>query len=360
MDNKYQHFVPKFYLRNFSNNGKSIGSYVFSNHKYIADAPIRKICGRDYLYGEDLEIEKWFANLEGIWATIIKRIINESTLSINDEEYTYLLMLIYLSEARTGFHADTFVDFQEKQFHEYLRLYREHGRIRLSDEEINNLSVKVEKPNLTSIKAMPEIVEVMSDLVLVLLKNTTRRQFITSDCPVVKYNSLFVERHYYRSYGYGQVGAQCFFPISSSLCLALIDAVVYDFDCDKEGVIKINAPDQIIELNKLFVKNAKQAIYFNNSERKWIIEKMVQNRKDTSKEFGNYEFGNEKTGFLLMYSAKSVFDLVKIPVFKTRDNFLKMPLPLHSAGPLRPNAEKSLPKSDVFPNRRREVFYKER
>ena len=50
---KYQHYVPKFYLRFFSNDDKSIGTYIKKHNKYTSKAPLDSIGGEDYLYGKD-------------------------------------------------------------------------------------------------------------------------------------------------------------------------------------------------------------------------------------------------------------------------------------------------------------------
>jgi len=84
----------------------------------------------------------------------------------------------------------------------------------LSDDKIEELQLHIHKPNLIYIQNMPSITNIMSDLTPILLRNTSNWQFITSDCPVTIYNQLFANRNYIRNYGYGQIGIQCFLPIS--------------------------------------------------------------------------------------------------------------------------------------------------
>ena len=43
----YNHYVPQFYLKNFSGNN-SIGVYNFERNKFIDEAAIRKVGGKDY------------------------------------------------------------------------------------------------------------------------------------------------------------------------------------------------------------------------------------------------------------------------------------------------------------------------
>ena len=271
MDYKYQHFVPQFYLKNFSANGKSIGGYLLKEHKFVRHMPIKDICGRDYLYGEDLKLEKWFSGLEGEWASLLRKIIDQVSLSsLSDEEWVLLFMFIYLTDIRNEFYADSINDMTTKTAQVIAKICRDHGRIDTTDDKIKQLKYGYNIPNLLLIKGMLNRINIMFDLKPLLIHNASKRMFITSDYPVVKYNYLFATRNYYRNFGYGHVGAQIFIPINSSLCLMLFDSVVYNIK-DNNLVLTIKAPDQITELNKLFARNSKRAVYFNNNEREYII-----------------------------------------------------------------------------------------
>src|ERR1700761_6954191 len=47
-DNKKHHFVPKFYLTRFSDDGKSINAYVLKSSKKVLSANLANQCYRDY------------------------------------------------------------------------------------------------------------------------------------------------------------------------------------------------------------------------------------------------------------------------------------------------------------------------
>lgn len=341
MDNKYQHFVPQFYLKNFSENGRSIGGYLLKERRFVPHMTIKDICGRDYLYGEDLKLEKWFGGLEEKWAVLLRKIIDQGNLSLSDEELAYLYMFIFLTDARNGFIADSADDMMTKTAQLIAKISRDHGRINVTDEEIKKLKYKFSIPNLAHIKSMPQIVNIMMDLKPILLYNTTSRIFVTSDFPVVKYNYLFVARNYYRNYGYGQVGTQVFIPINSALCLMLYDSAVYSIK-DNDLVLKINSPDQIAELNKLFASNAKRVVYFNNAAREWVIERYVKGIKDTSNDLGNQILENRAGEFLIQTSNPSIFSKRKLNFCTINPFFLKCPFPIHMAGPLRPSVKEIL------------------
>ena len=64
-----QHYVPRFYMKNFSlvkGTGKKekvfISFFQFDEKLYREHIPTKTICYENYFYGEDGEIEKEFAN----------------------------------------------------------------------------------------------------------------------------------------------------------------------------------------------------------------------------------------------------------------------------------------------------------
>ena len=307
-----------------------------SDRRYVADMPIKSICGRKNLYGEDLTIENWFRDLEGKWADLLRKIISQETIDLSDEELAYMYMLVFLSDARTGYMADSITDITTKTIQTMALLGREHGEFDFTDEEIKNLRANIDKPNLPHLQSMATSIDVMSDLVPVLIVNTTSKSFITSDSPMVKYNYLFIKRNYKKSSGLGHVGAQIFLPLSPKLCFLLYDSVVYDIKTDNQ-VLKINAPDQIIRLNSLFAQNAKSIVLFKNDEKEWLINKYTYGVKDTSNFFNNSIFKGE-SGYMIMVSSPSLEYDARLSFCSIKDPFLTIDFPSNAAGPLRPIA----------------------
>lgn len=337
---KYQHFVPKFYLKNFSNNSKSIGSFIFAIHKYVEFASISNICGRDYFYGDDLKLEHWFQDLEATWSPIIRKIIKEKNLEcITNEELAYLIIFIFLSDVRTGYVADSIIDEVTEYYRLVAKILREHGRMQATDEQINKIQAKVDKPTLAYLQNIDELTQIMADLKLILIHNTSSKHFITSDRPVAKYNLFFVENRYFRPYGYGHQGLKIFLPISPELCLVLFDEEVYSVKYDEKCVLRINAPDQIMAINKLFVENSRAAIYFNNKDPKWVVERMAANKKDMSQKFNKRILGDAKHGYFSYHALDCVYKKIAMPRFIVKEEFLKMPLTGDGRGPIRPWVE---------------------
>ena len=66
-DKRRQHYVPKFYLRNFSENKKSVGMYLLKENKIITHGSINDSLWKEYFYGEDAVVENKLAEYEGRW-----------------------------------------------------------------------------------------------------------------------------------------------------------------------------------------------------------------------------------------------------------------------------------------------------
>ena len=103
---KNQHYVPKFYLRNFSNNGKNVGLFMPEKNIYRNNASIKSVAYSPFLYGEDGIVEDLLSKIESRWASVIRKIINNKFDSFNQEEYILLYSFIVISKSRTKKEAD--------------------------------------------------------------------------------------------------------------------------------------------------------------------------------------------------------------------------------------------------------------
>ena len=100
-DKRRQHYVPKFYLRNFSENNKSVGIYLFKKNKIIEHGSINDNLWAEYFYGEDAVIENKLAEHDGRWNDTISSIINTERLPDTERDLTWLRYFILISSART-------------------------------------------------------------------------------------------------------------------------------------------------------------------------------------------------------------------------------------------------------------------
>lgn len=99
-DNKRQHYVPKSTLRYFALDSdtkqepRQIRLFNISSQKIIPNASLKEQCYRDYFYGKNLAIEKALADMEGYFATLVRKMIN--TRSIEERDGWDLIQMVAL------------------------------------------------------------------------------------------------------------------------------------------------------------------------------------------------------------------------------------------------------------------------
>ena len=128
----------------------------------------------------------------------------------------------------------------------------------------------------------------------------------------------------------------------------LFDSDSYDI-IDNNHVLTIKAQDQIAELNRLFARNSKRSVFFNNNAREWIIERYVEGIKDTSNNYGNQILENRAGEYIIQVSYPNIFSKSKLNFCKIKSCALTYPLPQHLGGPLRPYVAEALQQEPLEP-----------
>lgn len=201
-------------------------------------------------------IEDWFNELEGEWSVILNNIVKKNQLNISMEDYIFLLMFIYLSDARSKNSANMMNKFINELAITTINMDKKQNVKHSCKEKLASF----DNPSIYLIQAMQDIVTILLDLKMVLIINNTSNQFITSDCLVAKYNQFLIEKGYKRGYAYGTCGIECFVPISPKHCICLYDSDIYQFK-KKGNIIIIKDYKEINKLNKLFLYNSDENIF---------------------------------------------------------------------------------------------------
>ncbi|MBN2864209.1 MAG: DUF4238 domain-containing protein [Bacteroidales bacterium] len=338
---KNHHYIPVFYQKLFSNNGKSIGKYMISEDVFIKNSSIKKTGKIDYYYGKDEEIENTFMLLEGQASAIIKKIIEtQSVPSYDSEDYDTLLLFLVTLEARVnkiGLSANA----QLKSFTKVmLEMKRDHGQIDISDEDLEKHSLSYDVPTLVSIQAAVKVYSILKDLRCVLIVSDVNRYFITSDNPVVRYNYMYNQRNYTtRNYGLGNIGIQLFLPISPKLCLYVYDHIMYNTPLEADNNFHIKRARDIDKLNSLFYMNSYEFILFDSFVKEDYIRSLVRKKENLKNADDNFWVLGSKDEKIMSYQFAYVKKSIYIDIFKINRDLITMDLPLHMAGPMRPFAK---------------------
>ena len=96
---KNQHYVPQFYFRLFSTDGKMIEVYNLKRSAGFT-SPIRHVCSKPYYYSKNAEMEKTLTQLENRQADAVRSVISNKTLRIPLQDGHMLLSFITLQYSR--------------------------------------------------------------------------------------------------------------------------------------------------------------------------------------------------------------------------------------------------------------------
>ena len=278
-DKRRQHYVPKFYLRNFSEDKKSIGIYFFEKNKIINHASIKDNLWKEYFYGEDAVIENKLGEYEGRWNDIISAIIETERLPDTESDLVLLRYFILISSARTQKRGNQMNNDYTTLIKQVLEVEDPELFEKVMNAGEDGFSVKVNYPALPFINAAQRSLPLVIDLKMVLLINKSAIDYVTSDNPTVFYNQLFQEKNLSRGFGWGESGIQFIIPVSPQIAICMYDSDVYNV---KEKVL--DSSSTINKLNELFLNNSDELIIFKydgdeaKNEKYSYINQLVKRR----------------------------------------------------------------------------------
>ncbi|CDO04312.1 hypothetical protein BN988_02866 [Oceanobacillus picturae] len=337
MKKRRQHYVPKFYLRNFSQNDNSISTFNITNSKYIKNASVKNMCQRNNFYGDDAVVEEFLdIEIERRAAKIIKRIIDTNTIpdfETEFEEYEHLIAFLLVTEGRNLKSADSADHFADTIAKVMLEEHPDFNEI-----ELDKFSVKLNHPANQTIGIALSSTPLVLDLQPVIIVHKTSRKFITSDNPLIRYNNFYIQRNYHgRGSGYATRGLQLFFPISSEKCLLLYDSLIYDIPDKVNHTLFLNKAREVDYLNELFYLNAYNNVFFSERIKEDYIRKIYLRNRNTPKVSDlerEVQFFNstESDGQLISITNNRVTKKIKLPWIKYSKFAKELPLPAHMGG----------------------------
>lgn len=101
--NKNQHFVPRCYLKAFTQGGENaaINLLNLDRERCIPGAPVKSQCSGDYFYGQDIQLEKAIQSVETEYAAAVAR-IQQPGYRLTDNDRLVLRIFIPVHENRSS------------------------------------------------------------------------------------------------------------------------------------------------------------------------------------------------------------------------------------------------------------------
>lgn len=274
-DNKRQHFVPKFYLRNFaSTGGAAIGVFNIAAGRLIAQSSLKAQAYRDYYYGKDGVAERHFGDIEGAASIAITTVLKTGRppKRFGPDHYrlVYFLMLQLGRTTRAEDEANARIDLITKalfrQQHSNPDLLAALDRVTIGQKDAVLGAIKM------ALMAAPAIY----DLRYKLIHNVSDEAFVTSDHPAVRHNQFLESVVDLSTIGLGASGLQIMLPLSPEYTLLFYDDDAYAVGAPQSNVVRLVAPRHAALFNQHQWFEAAENIYFSPKSREVDLRRAAE------------------------------------------------------------------------------------
>lgn len=276
-ENKRQHFVPQFYLKNFSDDEMHIYAYNLERKKTF-NTQIRTSCQKDYFYGKDLEVEALLSELESIQKKILDEVISTKNVDVSSsEKHGILLSFLLMQKLRTQAAKTDSNLFLNHFFDQYIKPMMKINKDfeKYSNEYIQGL--KIDSPDFFYKTGIPMALEsffAIMDLQPIIIGINSEKEFLTSDHPVVFNN--YVDFKEYPLLSLVSPGLQIVCPLTNKLMLFLFDNNMYTL---KKNSI---SGEDIDSFNELQIMNCSENVFFKDKNTQEYVENFdIKNVRNT-------------------------------------------------------------------------------
>lgn len=314
-EKRNQHYIPKFYLRNFSYNGnkKEIGIFNLKNDYFFGKAKLKSQGSKNYFYGNDGIIEEGLSKIESSLAESINNIVKSKILPTKYSlGHIKLLTFVGLTHLRNPVFIQDLKNTSETIDNRRLELDPNASTKNIDSDVSHDDLIK------QALSFLENVINSMSDLDYKILINKTINPFISSDFPIVKYNQFFEEKKWkYGKTGFQNIGLQIFIPINAEITIVLYDSQIYKVGYKKRHIFDITNPQDVDKFNILQFLNCYETVFFDEKAKEHYIRRLLKESK-------RYKRANQTTSELcyLIEGADDINTIVK----SGRQNLLIMGL----------------------------------
>lgn len=259
---KNQHYVPKFYLKLFSNKeGRSVSLFNIKRRIMFLRASISDQCSQNFFYGKDEATEKLLEKMEGMTAKVLHKVIQTNFVPIKcSDEFVTLVCYTVIQRFRTKSAAEWIDELTDMICKASLQTDPE-----ITPDHLSKYKIKTKMPSLVSSVVGADCSPLALDLDLKLIVNSSAEQFITSDNPVIFYNQYLEHSRGGTCSGLAAQGLQIFLPITPSLMIHFYDPDIYEVGSKRSLFCETCSDAETLKFNQLQWLNALENVYFSLS-----------------------------------------------------------------------------------------------
>ncbi|HVX91068.1 MAG TPA: DUF4238 domain-containing protein [Candidatus Paceibacterota bacterium] len=264
-ENKNQHFVPRFYLSNFSFNGGAQTNLIRINElKAVRGIGVAGQCQDDYFYGKNLKIEKALGTIEGTSRTVVANVLRTGLLPpLGTAADAILKTFVCIQWIRTREFSESF----DSGFSEMLKAkFREDFKAKgLTDADMADVQIHRTEGPRDSVAQGVDFIPFFWDLEAKLVLSNGLGEFVTSDNPVVLLNPHYLGRFDGGVTGVALDGTVVLFPLSPDCLLILYDNRCYRVGAAGKSAVPLGSLGDLAALNNHLFLHADQCVYHRDS-----------------------------------------------------------------------------------------------
>lgn len=258
--NKNQHYVPRCYLKAFTQNNEncSINLLNLDRQRAIPAAPVKNQCSSDYFYGQDDVLEAAIRFVEGSYAAAVAR-IHMPRYELTNSDRAVLRTFMLFQHMRTEAASRRSVEMLA-------------GMENSTGASLTGLKPSIKEAVQMAMRAFAEELHLFDDLKVCLVRNKTKRPFVTSDDPAVVANRWHKEdsRVRHKSPGLMSCGTTVFLPLSPRILCVAYDGDVHSVPHEK-GWTEVRNDLDVAAYNEQQFLNALANVYFRDwSDHDWV------------------------------------------------------------------------------------------
>jgi hypothetical protein len=230
--NKNQHYVPKCYIKRFSNISKESTIFLIEKNTYVRKVNYKNQCKSDFYYGKDMVWEKKLSKMETKWGKVFDRITLNETYIPSEKDSILLKEFAVIQKSRSkanNSHSEELdnqtseiiyqIDFNNFGMNNIAKYLSVKNRRKLAVEYFKNSHYIYVKRNLENAYKNKNLLE---DLNVLVISFKTQNKLIISDDPIIMINR-FTEHNI----GLIMMGLVVFFPISPETLVVIYDSKMY-------------------------------------------------------------------------------------------------------------------------------------
>lgn len=275
---KAQHYVPRFYLRGFTNASKKLFCYDKASDRVYPTSPADAAheTGFYEIYPGTTErpvpanaVEDQLAKFDAVFATRLDELVRSADRGkVTAEQLVFFSPLVALQWMRTKTYRDTAHEILQKfgqaEADDLIRLNfpGQEPKVKVTFPKETMAAVQAE--HMLNPDTLLRMARGLDKLIWVIGINNTGRSFYTSDHPVVRRGNCRDAGG--PLVGINDRGVEFAFPLDSRHVLRLLDRRHFKEWRDRDGRVVELTADEVGDLNGLQVRRSCQRVYCSTDD----------------------------------------------------------------------------------------------